>query len=168
MINEADINTIVLEDGSANWDIMADTTESDTPDESSSAMKILLQKVEIDNSSVSYIDKESSIEAFLDGVNCSLNGDLTGSVTNLEIIINTEELTFVMDGLKYLNRAKADSKINVTANLDSMKFNLRDNYLTINDLKLNFAGMVAMPEDDIETDLSFKSEQSDIQIPSLT
>jgi len=160
LINEADINTIVLEDGSANWDIMADTTESDTQDESSSTMKILLQKVEIENSSVSYIDKESSIEAFLDGVNCSLNGDLTGSVTNLEIIINAKELTFVMDGLKYLNRAKAESKINVTANLDSMKFNLRDNYLTINDLKLNFAGMVAMPEDDIETDLSFKSEQS--------
>ncbi len=160
LINEADINTIVLEDGSANWDIMTDTTETDTPDESSSAMKILLQKVELANSSVSYIDKESSIDALLDGVNCSLMGDLTGSVTNLEIFINAEELTFVMDGLTYLNKAKADSRINVTANLDSMIFNLRDNYLTINDLKLNFAGMVAMPEDDIETDLSFKSEES--------
>ena len=41
-----------------------------------------------------------------------------------------------------------------------MRFDLRDNYLLINDLKLNFAGMVAMPEDDIETDLTFKSEQT--------
>ena len=160
LINEADINTIVLADGTANWEIMSDTIETDTPDESTSAMKILLQKVELANSSVSYIDKESNINTFLDGVNSSLKGDLTGSVTNLEILINAEELTFVMDGLTYLNMAKADSRINVTANLDSMIFNLRDNYLTINDLKLNFAGMVAMPEDDIETDLSFKSEQS--------
>ncbi len=75
-------------------------------------------------------------------------------------MINAGELTFLMDGIKYLNKATADSKINLKANLDSMKFYLRDNYLTINDLKLNFAGMVAMPEDDIETDLTFKSEQT--------
>ena len=132
------LKPLVLQDGSANWDIMADTTESDTPDETSSAMKILLQKVELLNSSISYIDKESNLDTFLNGVNCSLKGDLTGSVTNLEILINTGELTFVMDGIKYLNKAKADSRINVTANLDSMKFNLKDNYLIINDLKLEF------------------------------
>ena len=89
-----------------------------------------------------------------------MKGDLTGNETNLEININAKELTFLMDGIKYLNKATADSKINVKANLDSMKFYLRDNYLTINDLKMNFAGMVAMPEDDIETDLTFKSEQT--------
>jgi hypothetical protein len=158
-INEADIKTLVLKDGSANWDIMTDTTESATEEESSD-MKILLEKIEFTNSSISYIDYESIIETYLEKVNCSMKGDLTGNVTNLEININAGELTFVRDGIKYLNKAKADSKINVKANLDSMKFYLRDNYLTINDLKLNFAGMVAMPKDDIETDLTFKSEQT--------
>jgi hypothetical protein len=158
-INEADIKTLVLKDGSANWDIMTDTTES-TTEEESSVMKILLEKIEFTNSSISYIDYESIIETYLDKVNCSMKGDLTGNETNLEININAKELTFQMDGIKYLNKATADAKINVKANLDSMKFYLRDNYLTINDLKLNFAGMVAMPEDDIETDLTFKSEQT--------
>jgi hypothetical protein len=65
-----------------------------------------------------------------------------------------------MDDIKYLNKAAADSKISLRANLDSMRFYLRDNYLLINDLKLNFAGMVAMPEDDIETDLTFKTEET--------
>ncbi|MCX6262510.1 MAG: AsmA family protein [Bacteroidia bacterium] len=158
-INEADIKTLVLKDGSANWDIMTDTTAS-APEEESSDMKILLEKIEFTNSSISYIDYESIIETYLEKVNCSMKGDLTGDETNLEININAEELTFLMDGIKYLNKATADSKINVKANLDSMKFYLRDNYLTINDLKLNFAGMVAMPEDDIETDLTFKSEKT--------
>jgi vacuolar-type H+-ATPase subunit H len=158
-INEADIKTLVLKDGSANWDIMTDTTAS-APEEESSDMKILLEKIEFTNSSISYIDYESIIETYLEKVNCSMKGDLTGDETNLEININAEELTFLMNGIKYLNKATADSKINVKANLDSMKFYLRDNYLTINDLKLNFAGMVAMPEDDIETDLTFKSEKT--------
>ncbi|HBC78075.1 MAG TPA: hypothetical protein DCZ51_05570 [Bacteroidales bacterium] len=159
VINEADIRALVLKDGSANWDIMTDTTESIQGDEPSS-MKILLENIEFTNSAISYIDHESIIETYLKKVNCLMKGDLTESETNLEILINTQELTFLMDGIRYLNKANADSKINVRANLDSMKFYLRDNYLAINDLKLNFAGMVAMPEDDIETDLTFKSEQT--------
>jgi hypothetical protein len=159
VINEADIKALVLKDGNANWDIMTDTTESVQGDEPSS-MKILLEKIEFTNSSVSYIDHESIIETYLKKVNCLMKGDLTENETNLEIIINTQELTFLMDGIRYLNKAIGDSKINVKASLDSMKFYLRDNYLTINDLKLNFAGMVAMPEDDIETDLTFRSEQT--------
>ena len=163
IINEAVIKTLVLKDGSANWDIMADTTESVPVDESASAMKILLRKIEILNSSISYIDHESDIEACLTDVNSTMSGDLTENETNLEIMISAGELTYLMDGIKYLNKATADSKINLLARLDSMKFYLRDNYLQINDLKMNFEGMVAMPEDDIEMDLNYKSEQTSLK-----
>ena len=161
IINEAAIKTLVLKDGSANWDIVADTTESTPGDES--AMKILLRKIEILNSSISYIDYESDIEVYLTDVNSNMSGDLTENETNLEIMISAGELTYLMDGIKYLNKATADSKINLFARLDSMKFYLRDNYLLINDLKLNFEGMVAMPEDDIEMDLTYKSEQTSLK-----
>jgi hypothetical protein len=160
IINEADIKALVLEDGVANWDIMVETPESELPEEASSSFKVLLDRVEIMNSSVSYVDRESEISTWLGKVSCSLKGDLTGSSTNLEIILRSEELTYAMDGIKYLNKARADSRINMLANLDSMKFYLRDNYLAINDLRVNFAGMVSMPEEDIETDLTFKSEQT--------
>jgi len=160
IINEADVKTLVLKDGSANWDIMTDTTETETEVESASPMKILLRKVAILNSSVSYIDHESDIEAYLTDVNSTMSGDLTESETNLEIMINAGGLTYLMEGTKYLNKTTAESKINVLANIDSMKFYLQESYLIINDLKLNFEGMVAMPGDDIETDLTFKSEQT--------
>jgi len=160
IINEADIKTLVLKDGSANWDIMTDTTESASADESASSMKILLRKAAILNSSVSYVDHESDIEAYLTEVNSTMSGDLTENETNLEIMINAGEVTYLMDGFRYLNKATADSKINLLAKIDSMRFYLRDNYLRINDLKLNFEGMFAMPGDDIETDLSFKSGQT--------
>ena len=126
-------------------------------------MKILLRKIEILNSSISYIDHESDIEACLTDVNSTMSGDLTENETNLEIMISAGELSYLMDGIKYLNKATADSKINLLARLDSMKFYLRDNYLQINDLKMNFEGMVAMPEDDIEMDLTYKSEQTSLK-----
>jgi hypothetical protein len=65
-----------------------------------------------------------------------------------------------MDGMKYLNKAVIDSKIDILANMDNMKFTFRENYFSINDLKLNFSGMVAMPKSDIETDIKFGTGQT--------
>jgi len=160
VIDKADINAIVLKDGSANWDIMKDTTDSVATEESPSQMKILLKKIEILNSSVSYVDHESDIQTYLDNVNSLMNGDLTENETNLGISLKAGKVTYIMEGIKYLNNATADTKINVLAKLDSMKFYLRDNYLLINGLKLNFAGMVEMPYADIGMDLTFNTDQT--------
>lgn len=159
LIDEASINALVLEDGSENWDIMKDSEETQAVGEPASTMKILLRKAAIQRSRITYIDRGSAIETFLNNVDINLKGDLTLSETNLAIFMNAGELTYIMDGMKYLNKATAEAGINVMANLDSMKFDLRDNYLLINDLKLNFAGSVAMPSDDLKTDLTFDAEK---------
>lgn len=160
IVKEADINTIVLEDGSANWDIFVESDTYEEEEETESDMKILLRKISLLNSSVSYIDYESSIEAYLDEVSGSLSGDMTLSETDLRITLGTGQFTLVMDGVKYLNNAVADTRMDLVADLESYKFTFRDNYLAINDFIMNFTGWVAMPEEDIETDLLFSSENT--------
>jgi predicted ester cyclase len=164
-IDEANVKALVLKDGAANWDIMKESCNTTTTAGSSSGsqMKILLQKLNILNSSIAYIDSGSNVSAYLDKVNFDIRGDMTTSTTNLQMLINAGEVTFMMNGMKYLNKMKADAKINVLANLDSMKFNLQENYIAMNDLKLNFAGMVAMPGDDIITDLTFDTETASLK-----
>src|SRR5664280_3235683 len=61
---------------------------------------------------------------------------------------------------KYFNKAVLDSMIDMLANLDNMKFTFRENYLSINDLKLNFSGTVAMPGKNIQTDIKFETAQT--------
>jgi uncharacterized protein involved in outer membrane biogenesis len=75
VIDRAVVNAIVLKDGSANWDIMKDTTTSATTggETTSSTMKILLKKVQVLNSSIAYIDKSSAIETYLKKVNFNLS-----------------------------------------------------------------------------------------------
>lgn len=160
VIEGAGINTIVLEDGSANWDIMKETGEIEMEEESPSDMKILLKEVKLLNSSFSYIDRESDIAAWLGGLSGGLSGDLTGSITDLAITLNSDDFTFAMDDMKYISRAKANAVVNVLADLDSMIFRLKDNSVSVNDLHLNLAGTVIMPEDDIETDLTFRSDET--------
>jgi hypothetical protein len=174
VLQDASLMALVNKDGKANWDIMKDSEpETETvAGEPESAVKILLRQVKILNSSITYIDRESDMEAFLRDINAAMSGDLTSSVTNLEIRMKAGDVTYLMDGIRYLNKAVADADVHLKANLDSMKFYLSDNYLLLNDMLLNFEGMVAMPGDDIETDIAFKSGKSSLKsfmslIPSV-
>jgi hypothetical protein len=153
------VKAIVLKDGSANWDIIKETTEAET-DTTSSSFKVKLKKVEIRNTSVSYVDAESDMSAYLNNLNLKLVGDMTASETDLLITLNIGALDLIMEDVKYLNKAIVDAKIGLLANLDDYKFTFGENYLAINDLKINFSGMVAMPGDDIETDLKFDTKST--------
>ncbi|MCX6334971.1 MAG: hypothetical protein NT092_11815, partial [Bacteroidia bacterium] len=157
IIDNAVINIIYLKDGTANYDIAKDTTETvvEEADTSASSFKMKLKKVAIINSSVSYTDESSAIAAYLGKLNLNLTGDMYGNQTDLQINLNIGSLNLDMDNIRYLNKAVIDGKIGILADLDKWKFTFGENYLSVNDLMLNFSGMVAMPGDDIETDLKF-------------
>jgi uncharacterized protein involved in outer membrane biogenesis len=125
-----------------------------------SPLKILLKKVEFLNSSISYVDENSAMKVYLKDVNFYLKGDMTTRESDLQMTINAREFTFIMDDTKYINKAVLDSKIDMLANLNKMNFTFRENYLAINDLKVNFSGNVAMPGKDIVTDIKFSTAQT--------
>lgn len=170
ILDQAVINAMVLKDGSANWDIAKDTTATEAVTETPvpeaetgsepSGLKVQLKKFAIQNSSISYVDQMSDMSAYLKSLNFNLAGDMTASETELDMSLNIAEVTFIMEGTKYLNKAVIDSKIGILADLENYKFTFGENYFALNDLKLNFSGMVAMPGDDIETDLQFGTDQT--------
>lgn len=158
--DQADVRAKVMEDGSANWDIMKESEEEAIEEATSSDMKILLRNISLLNSSLSYTDLGLAMKVEIKALNADMKGDLTLSETNLSIVLDAGEVNFIMDGMKYLNKAIANSQINLQANLDSMRFQFKENYLRLNDLTVNFAGMFAMPDEDIETDLTFYTEET--------
>lgn len=162
VIDKALLTVTYLDDGSFNWDISRDTASvaTDAADAESSDMKILLKKVKLVNSTLVYNDYGLDMKALINDLSFLLSGDMTASETDLKIKLTAGDVNFIMDGIKYLNGARAKGELDLSANLDDYKFTFRENHLTINDLKINFSGWVAMPEDDIETDLTFKSEQT--------
>jgi hypothetical protein len=164
LINQGIINVIYLKDGSANYDIAKPSSDTATVEtegaEGESTMKILLRKVEMKKSSITYSDESMNLVAILDDLDFLLSGDMTLSTTDLEMAIRSGAATVAMDGVRYLNKAVLDSRVSLKADLDSMKFIFGDNYMNINDLSLKFSGMVAMPGDDIATDLKFAAEKT--------
>ena len=167
VIDQAVVNAIVLKDGKANWDISkpsetvaVDTTAGMEVPAGESTMKVLLRKFEIRNSNILYMDSTMNLNARLNSINFILSGNMALSETNLSMKLDADETSVVMGGIKYINRAIVDSKIDLIANLDSMRFVFGENYFGINDLKLNFSGSFTMPGDDIRTDLTFGTEQT--------
>jgi hypothetical protein len=162
IIDHAVINAIVLKDGTTNWDIMKDTTEAaaEVTDTTTSTLKVQLKQFDITNSAITYTDASSNMSAAMKNLNFTLEGDMTLSETDLQMTLNIGEFNFIMDDVRYLNKAIVDAKVGLQANLDNMKFTFGENYFSLNDLKLNFSGTVAMPGDDIETDLQFGTDRT--------
>ena len=176
IIDRAVINARSLKDGSANWDISkpsASATKQDSainsaqpvsgsnsPQSSSGTLKVLLRRFEIRNSSISYSDAGMPMKAKIENLNFGLVGNFTLSGAGVNLKLNTGPVTVVMDSITYLNKAVLDAKINLLANLDSMKFTLKDNYFAVNDLRFHFSGLVAMPGKDIYTNLLFGTDQT--------
>ncbi|MFO7574941.1 MAG: AsmA-like C-terminal region-containing protein [Bacteroidales bacterium] len=165
------VHAIVLSDGTVNWDIMklSDSAEESpvTPESatepSGEEMRFLLRKFLVNHGNVFYRDDEMNMTAEMFDLNLSLSGDMTESETDLLIEMNIAAMDLVYEGTRYLSSAVADSKMDLFADLDNWVFTFRYNYLTINDLVVNFAGTVTMPEDDIHTEITFTTPDSDFK-----
>ncbi len=155
------LNAIVLEDGTANWDIIKETPEDIEADTLPEApFKVQLREVSMSEGRLFYTDRESDMAASLEDMQFNLSGNMSASRTDLEMDISAGSVDFIMDKIKYLTDAKVNYRAGIDANLDSMIFVLKDNALTINGILLNLAGSVAMPGDDISTDLTFNAPET--------
>ncbi len=147
-LTKPNINLIVEKDGKANWDITKPSeTPQDTAKSEPSKFKLTLQKFKIEDGNIRYTDKQSNMAAEVLGLNHTLKGDLTASTTDLRTKTTIDELTFVMDGIAYLKKGKADVKFDMNADFDKMKFDFLDNNVKFNDLSMEFAGFFEMPKD---------------------
>ncbi len=154
----------VLEDGAANYDIMveSDEAEEDSTAEESS-MRLDIQGYSIDDGYFIYDDATLPMVLILDGLDHTGTGDFSKNVFTLETKTKIKAATVDYDGTRYLNRRPADLKADIAMNLDSMKFTFKENRLDIARLALEFDGWLAMPEDDIDMDITFAMKESDLR-----
>ena len=160
-VDNAKIHAIVLKDGKANWDIMkADSTEVSEEKEPSD-FKLLLKKVTISDSDIQYDDFVSQMNIALKKLNLTLSGDMTADETNIKTNATIDELSYIMDKIPYLSKAKINADVNVDANLKEMKFTLSDNFIQINEIKASIDGWVAMLEDEsIDMDIKLNAPET--------
>lgn len=166
-LNQPEINLLVVEEGTANWDIMlpADSVTEDKPEtESSSSMLIRLDLVKINDANLVYDDKSlvTYVEAF--GLDHVLSGDFTMDFTTLNTHTYVDEITVYYDQIKYLHRINATLNAPIEADLKNYIFTFKNSDLLLNDLALIIEGTFAMPDNgDYVMAFTFSTKKTDFK-----
>ncbi len=166
-IDGLDARIIVLEDGTANYDIAPESEEVEEEEEEESSeetsFNLNLKKYYFRNINLVYEDREADMYAEIKELNHEGNGDFSMDDFILNTITSIKSLTYKMDGIAYLNKVNLNSKFDIGMDMVNSKYSFDQNTISLNDLDLNFDGFVAMPTDDIEMDLSFNAPSTDFK-----
>lgn len=175
-IGIADITShvIVLDDGTANYDIVASSnseevsseeeeiTEESTEDEAS-LLNVQIQEYYFRNAHIIYDDRQGDLMAELINLSHSGKGDFTLDEFLFETKTTADEITVEMEGIKYMNKVSTDITFNFMMDLPNAKYTFDQNEIKLNELSLSFDGWVQMPNDDIDMDLTFATNKTDFK-----
>ena len=165
-VNEPHILFFVLNDGTANYNIMKESDETVTEadqEASESSFDIALESYSIHKGMVAFIDKQNDLVVAVN----NLNHTGTGEFSQDDFIIDTkttiDELTYESGGVTFLNKVNTELDMQLHANIPNSKFTLNNNQLRLNNLLLKFDGSIAMPKEDINMDLTFSAARTDFK-----
>ena len=159
-IKDAYLNAVVDTLGHANWDIMAsDSTEVAEEDSSSSAVKLALEKISVENLNVKYNDMPSRMVAALEKVDLNMKGDLDLSLTTLA---NIDALSLNVGKVAY-----SDSS-NLGANVENFNIEMSGKLsdaiskiksdLGIEKLSVRQSGIPYLSEANIKADINVEAD----------
>ncbi len=174
-VEGVDLHILVLEDGSANYDIAkidSTATTVETESAGTSAFSIALQSYSFNSANIRYEDRQGDMDFIVKGLNHQGSGDFTENIVDLRTVTEAESMSFIMEGMAYLNRVHLASDFDLKMDQEKFKFTFGKNTVALNGLQLDFEGMLAMPDDAISMDLKFGSPSNSFKslislIPAL-
>ena len=160
------VNTVVLANGAANYDIAKtdSTGAAEVEDTTASApFKMELQQFQIVDGVITYNDATFPMSMDINDIDLNLKGDFTENITNLDITGEMQQFSLNYDGVQYMSQAKVLLDMILGMNLEESKYTFIENEFGINELGLGFDGWVAMPHDAIDMDITFKANQTEFK-----
>ncbi|MBK6266172.1 AsmA-like C-terminal region-containing protein [Marivirga sp. S37H4] len=160
ILDQPTINILVLEDGSANYDIVVPSDETDTTTTEESDMQIGIDHWEIKNGNISYYDQSADMAMSIIGLNHTGKGDFSQTVFDMVTKTTADDFSFAYDEDVYVAHKTLEINMILGMDLDAMKFKFNETSVRMNEFKLNFDGFFAMPEEDIDMDVKFFVEDT--------
>ncbi len=161
------LTAIITPEGKANWDIaMPSEVEEgveDEVDEEPMTLRVALEKFEVRNGQIKYLDGEANMQAHFHNLNYWLTGNMGLDYSDLNMKTTIEKFDFYMDGIRYVRNASMTFDAEIGADLENFIFTFKNNVFSINDIELAFDGEVKMPDDDIDVDITFNSTRTDFK-----
>jgi len=148
----------VNKQGKTNWDVIKEGEEEGSAEEKPTEEVVLvLKKVRLKGGEIRYRDNESDMSFYMNNLDAVLSGKFTESRTNLDLKLNSEAVSVIYEGVKYLNNISMKFNADIDANLKDEIYNLKNNSLFLNGLHLNFEGSLAYVNDNLNLMLVYSA-----------
>jgi len=157
------IIVLVMEDGTANYDIAKETGEIEeevVEEEGSSDFSVAIDNWEIKNGKIVYYDLSMDFAVALDDINHKGSGDFSMDVFDMDTYTEIERIMLSYEDVQYLKDKKLTADLKMNMNMADMKFTFMENKVSMNDFGFGFDGFFAMPSDDMEMDITFQSKDN--------
>jgi len=163
------LNLIKGKTGNANWDI---TNEPETATGISTAASkaemeepftLQLEKIEIENASVIYDDRETDLITVFEDVNLDVKGKMYGTSTELLVDGKAERFSTNYKGVRYISNISLETKTLLNVDYEKMDIHIKENELLLNRLPMEVTGLIQMPSDSAFYDLTLKTKNSDFE-----
>ncbi len=162
VLNRPQIYVRILEDGSANYDIVISEEDSLVleEEEAASEFTFAIDHWEINNADIIYDDQTLPLR--LEVKDLSHTGSGTFSEVLFDLTTNTtaDTVNITYDGVKYLSNKKLDVDMVLGISDDYSKYTFKENTIRVNDFAVEFDGYFAMLEEAYEVGLTYASKDN--------
>ena len=157
-----DLKLIVGESGAVNWDITKESAEisSQTTSETDNTFNINLDKIEISNANVWYIDRELNMLLGFENINVDVNGKMYGTATELNVTGRVDYFSTEYKGVTYISNTSLETKTLLDIDYNTMDIVIKENELMVNRLPLQVTGSIKIPSDSMYFDLAVQTKES--------
>ncbi len=150
------IKVLVLEDGTANYDIAKSSEESPVAAEEASApLNIQIQSWRIEDAFLIYDDKSLPMVVSIQELNHTGSGDFAQDIFDMVTATTVGEFTLSYDDVEYVTKKVMKADLTMAMDFTNMKFTFKENKIVLNDFAFGFDGYVSMPADDIDMEITY-------------
>lgn len=164
LIKDALFTPQVSETNCPNWDIflrhpVPSPPVNTSPDtlQKEEAGEIRLNDIRIENLSVDYKDETTRTYARADRLDMDLSGNLAKTQTLLKTNLSAKAISFRQSNLQWLNNTDLQWQSEISANFRERVFDIQQNTISVNELKLLLNGRIRIEKEQHYLDLQLKA-----------
>ena len=159
------IHAIVNEKGESNWDIAkSDSTEPSKPGETGKPFSMELNRYEISNGYISYVDEPGNMSAEIVNLQHEGKGDFAANLFTLATHTKAESVNFNYGGIPYLVNTNTSIDADIQVDNQTNKYSFKTDKISLNQLILSSEGFFQLVNDSVYAmDIGFKAPATEFK-----
>jgi hypothetical protein len=159
------VRLLVLDDGTANWDIVREPDTSPRAAEPREAaarpFAVSLRRLEVVDGDLTLEDRHAGLTASVTGLGQLLSGDFRQARFTARSRTSSDGVSVRFAGVPYLSGVRLSVRADLDVDTDAGRITISDNEVRLNELLLAVTGSVGLAEDSVALDLAFAAPGTD-------